>query len=284
MKNLNITVNGKIAEFHKRDGGIVCGNSGYQITFAFDSEWDDYEWKTARFIWNGGYVEVDFTDNICVVPIINNTAEVYVGVYVKTDESVLLATTTAAIIPCYRSILCNTDVTVREPESIEAWRDAAAYSASEAATSANAATQSAKTALNYSNAAQSFAKSASTYAQSAAASANKAAEYKLYRHTVRVKYAAPAGVYNLSVVGQFYYSTSTPIDTYAKAYSTFSEYDGFDFRGLLEIADNTQWITRIAFGSNELTVFIHEGPFTDAVATHIFDKSDVKVSDSVTEV
>ena len=252
MKNLNITVAGKIAEFCKRDGGIVCGNSDYQITFAFDNEWDDYEWKTARFIWNGGYVEVDFTGNTCIVPIINNTAEIYVGVYVKTDIGVLLATTTAAIIPCYRSILCNTAVTVREPESIEAWRDSAAQSALAAAQSAQAAAQNAQA----------------------------AAQSKLYRHRVQV--SALDGESSLSVVGEFYYPTSSLIDNYEKAYSTFSEYDGFDFRGKLENASGTQWITRLAFDSDELTVFIHEGAFTDDECTHFFDKSDVTISDTVT--
>lgn len=102
MKNLNITVINKIATYLRRDGAIVCGNKDYQITFAFDAEWDKYETKTARFIWNGKYWDQPFSGNVCPVPIITGATEVTVGVYAGD-----LCTTTPATIPCKRSILCG---------------------------------------------------------------------------------------------------------------------------------------------------------------------------------
>lgn len=99
---LHVGVANKIATFQKRDGCIVCGNSDYQIQFTFDSEWNAHTGKTARFIWNGQFVDVDFTGDTCNVPIIQNTYEVKVGVYAGD-----LRTTTSAVISCYTSILCE---------------------------------------------------------------------------------------------------------------------------------------------------------------------------------
>ena len=81
MPILHVAVAEKIATFIKRDGAIVCGNSDYKIVFTFDSEWNDYAKKTARFIWNGTHVDVEFEGTECAVPIIKNADEVEVGVY-----------------------------------------------------------------------------------------------------------------------------------------------------------------------------------------------------------
>ena len=103
---LNVDVVNKIATFQKRGGCIVCGNSDYQIQFAFDREWDAYDKKTARFIYNGQFADVNFDktedNNICAVPILYDTTEVEIGVYAGE-----LKTTTSAFIGCYRSILCE---------------------------------------------------------------------------------------------------------------------------------------------------------------------------------
>lgn len=101
-KTLHIAVVDKVATYCQRDGDIVCGNNDYQISFAFDSEWDAYETKTARFIWGGQYRDVDITDNVCDVPIIYKTDHVRVGVYAGN-----LSTTTEARIGCLPSILCS---------------------------------------------------------------------------------------------------------------------------------------------------------------------------------
>ena len=99
---LHVDVVNKIATFQKRGGCIVCGNSDYKIKFSFDSEWRDYTEKTARFIWNGQFTDVDFTGDLCPVPITYDTTEIEIGVYAGE-----LKTTTSAFIGCYRSILCE---------------------------------------------------------------------------------------------------------------------------------------------------------------------------------
>ena len=103
---LHIDVVNKKATFQKRGGCIVCGNSGYQIQFSFDGEWDAHDNKTARFIYNGEFTDVDFDktedNNICSVPILHDTTEVEVGVYAGD-----LTTTTSARIDCQKSILCK---------------------------------------------------------------------------------------------------------------------------------------------------------------------------------
>ncbi len=46
---------------------IICDNSDYIVTFCFDSEWDDYDVKTARFKWGGKYTDVAFHGNRCAM-------------------------------------------------------------------------------------------------------------------------------------------------------------------------------------------------------------------------
>lgn len=110
MKTLHIAVVNKVATYTRRDGAIVCGNKDYQIEFVFDSEWDGINTKTARFVWGGAYYDQEFTGTICRVPMIVGTDSVLVGVYAGDLE-----TTTPAVIPCQRSILCATDAP--HPES-----------------------------------------------------------------------------------------------------------------------------------------------------------------------
>lgn len=122
MPILHISVFDKIAYYQKRDGDIVCGNTDYTMEFTFDSEWDSYIDKTARFIWNGEYVDVDIVDteeedgikHSCVVPKIKNTDTLEVGVY-----SGDLSTTTKAVISCKRSVLCGS-VTPMSDEEVDA--------------------------------------------------------------------------------------------------------------------------------------------------------------------
>lgn len=111
MNILHINVVNKVAAYQKRDGAIVCGNSDYQIQFAFDSEWDAHAQKTARFIWNGEYKDVEFSGDTCPVPILRNTGIVEVGVYAGN-----LTTTTSAIIPTLRSVLCGGEQPTEEDE------------------------------------------------------------------------------------------------------------------------------------------------------------------------
>lgn len=101
-RTLHIIVNNKVATYLTRDGNIVCGNSDYQIVFAFDPEWDAHEEKVARFIWNNKFVDIIFTGNTVDVPLISKTKLLTVGVYAGD-----LATTTPAHIECTPSILCE---------------------------------------------------------------------------------------------------------------------------------------------------------------------------------
>lgn len=87
------------------DAAIVCGNSGYTLTFDFDSEWSAETTKIARFVWfskNKTYSEeIPFEGNTVEVPVLSNTNAVYAGVYAGN-----LRTTTPAKIVCEPSILC----------------------------------------------------------------------------------------------------------------------------------------------------------------------------------
>lgn len=111
MITKQISVTNKVATYLKRGGDVICGNTDYAVLFAFDSEWDAYEKKTARFIWNDKYQDVEFTGYTCPMPAVHHTDAVRVGVYAGD-----LCTTTPAVIPCQRSILCETNVPQPEQE------------------------------------------------------------------------------------------------------------------------------------------------------------------------
>lgn len=100
MITLNISIKNRIAK--SINDVIVCGNSGYVINFTFDDEWESYNVKTARFIYNGNAVDVVFSGNSCPVPVISNATTLAVGVFVGD-----LRTTTPALIACKKSILCE---------------------------------------------------------------------------------------------------------------------------------------------------------------------------------
>lgn len=114
---LHIDVVNKVATYQKRDGCIVCGNSGYKIEFNLDSDWDNVTDKQAVFIVNGDtkYAEIEPCEELdtemgevvykyrCAVPRITNAEKIVVGVYSESAEM----TTTGTEIPCKKSILCS---------------------------------------------------------------------------------------------------------------------------------------------------------------------------------
>lgn len=114
MPNINIIVREKIAQA-VGDTHIVCGNSDYTAVFDFDAEWDAYETKTARFIWNGKYTDVVFTGTKCPVPVITGAFGVLVGVYAGD-----LHTTTAATVDTEISILCRNRLPADPPPDVYA--------------------------------------------------------------------------------------------------------------------------------------------------------------------
>ena len=114
MPNINITVREKIAHTIGNPH-IVCGNSDYIAVFDFDAEWDTYETKTARFIWNGKYTDVVFAGSECPVPVILDAFGVLVGVYAGD-----LHTTTAATVDTEKSILCRNGLPADPPPDVYA--------------------------------------------------------------------------------------------------------------------------------------------------------------------
>lgn len=101
-KTLHINVTDKVATYRERDGVIVCGNNDYVIEFTFDDEWDGYNSKTARFIWNNNREDVTFTGTTCPVPVIENATECVIGVYVEG-----VCSTTSVVVDCLKSIRCG---------------------------------------------------------------------------------------------------------------------------------------------------------------------------------
>lgn len=96
---------------------IICGNSDYVIDFTFDSKWDEYVEKTARFKFKKdgkkAYIDVLFSGTRCNVPILSNIDMVEIGVYAGN-----LSTTTGARVDCEKSILCGDGVHTPPPEDV----------------------------------------------------------------------------------------------------------------------------------------------------------------------
>ena len=126
MQILRVNVANEIATYLSRGGTIICGNTKYKIAFSFDASWDKHPEKIARFIWNGAYKDVPFTGTECAVPKITGADQVQIGVYAGD-----LKTTTAAIIPARRSILCGSNKA--HPDQAKEYRDEAAQYAEQAA-------------------------------------------------------------------------------------------------------------------------------------------------------
>lgn len=101
MPTIPIIISGKIATAQGAPS-IVCDNSDYTLQFTFDSEWDEYTAKTARFnfVRNGvrQYYDVLFEGSSCTVPVLNDVYEVEIGVYAGD-----IHTSTPARVPCVRS-------------------------------------------------------------------------------------------------------------------------------------------------------------------------------------
>ena len=102
MPEISITVREKTASL-SGPVTVVCGNSDYTVRFLFDSEWDAYPTKTARFTYckNGvfRYEDVLFEGDSVSVPVLRDVDEIAIGVYAGD-----LHTTTPARVPCARCI------------------------------------------------------------------------------------------------------------------------------------------------------------------------------------
>lgn len=101
MPTIGISVKKKKAFLGSGERYIVRDNSDYVINFSFDDEWADEIVKTARFTFNGSYIDVPFTGNSVAVPVISAGRIVEVGVFAGD-----LRTTTGApitLVPSIRS-------------------------------------------------------------------------------------------------------------------------------------------------------------------------------------
>lgn len=102
MPEIQISVTNKVAQTIGTPV-IICGNSDYVVQFTFDSEWDDYEEKTAvfRYYRNGErlFDEVLFSGDTVSVPVLRDIDDVEIGVYAGD-----IRTSTGARIPCARAI------------------------------------------------------------------------------------------------------------------------------------------------------------------------------------
>jgi len=113
---IGISVTGRIA-VAVQCPVIICGNSEYIIQFSLDSEWNAFSVKTAVFRYrrNGVTVteRVQFSGNICTVPVLTDTDEVFVGV-----EAGSIRTTAPARIPCARCITDLPSAAYTPPEDV----------------------------------------------------------------------------------------------------------------------------------------------------------------------
>ena len=104
MPDISITVREKIAQTQGAPE-IVCGNSDYTAVFDLDEEWDDYDLKTAHFIWldarSGKLQEYEtvFSGTSVAIPAIYRTDLLLIGIYAGN-----IRTTSSARIPCIRCI------------------------------------------------------------------------------------------------------------------------------------------------------------------------------------
>lgn len=101
MPDIKISVKNKVA-IRTNDTSYICGNSDFIVKFDFDTEWETYDTKTARFSYDGRYIDVIFTGSECKIPVISDIYVFYVGVYAGN-----LHTTTPARVSCRKSILCG---------------------------------------------------------------------------------------------------------------------------------------------------------------------------------
>lgn len=99
MAVVNVKIENRIASV---DAGIVlvCNNPTDTLLFDFDAEWEGKSPKTARFVWENRYIDVQFEGNSVQVPEIFKTDYVFIGVYSTNIAS------TPVKVACNKSVLC----------------------------------------------------------------------------------------------------------------------------------------------------------------------------------
>ena len=118
MPDIKVTVRNKIAVGDGTE--IVCGNSDYTVVFDFDAEWEAFDAKTMRVRFtNDTYKDVVFNGTSCILPIVQNSVGVDIGVFAGA-----LHTTSVATFDCVKSILSgggspDTSEPIIDPSIIE---------------------------------------------------------------------------------------------------------------------------------------------------------------------
>lgn len=113
-REIEISVQNRVA-WQTNSVDYICGNGDFVVHFVFDSEWDEHEYKTARFIHNGEHTDVVFSGDRCSVPKILNAKRVEIGVFAGN-----LYTTTPAFVQCRKSILCGSGIPADPPPDVYA--------------------------------------------------------------------------------------------------------------------------------------------------------------------
>lgn len=113
--NIDIIIREKVARLVNPDARFICGNSDITIAFDFDEEWAQFKVKTARFSFNGGYIDKVFEGNKLDAPIIKNADNVKIGVFAGN-----LHTTTPAFVYAKKSILCESGSPAAPEEDVYA--------------------------------------------------------------------------------------------------------------------------------------------------------------------
>ena len=96
---LRINVNNKIATLVDKSEYLVCGNNDYKVVFDFDGDWDNYNVKTALFVFGDKTISVVFEGDTCDGVAIENSTVCYIGVMAGD-----VRTTTPAMVNCKLSI------------------------------------------------------------------------------------------------------------------------------------------------------------------------------------
>ncbi len=80
-KQLKIEVREKIATLTSQNFQLVGGNSDYEVVFDFDKDWEQYNIKTALFVFADKTIEKVFEGNVCEGVSIENATICLIGVY-----------------------------------------------------------------------------------------------------------------------------------------------------------------------------------------------------------
>lgn len=105
MATIKVRVQGEIATNLTPEVRLVCQNDKYDVEFEFDDSWENSNFKTALFIYNGKSIAVPFdreqNGNVCKIPALYETELLHIGV--KSSDVEGLHTTTPARAGCLLS-------------------------------------------------------------------------------------------------------------------------------------------------------------------------------------